>query len=323
MPTHRIHRPTIGRTHHGHISTARLTLAVALVLVALFALIVVITLLAPPAGGQSSVLTFHATAQATIDKPPPAESLRIACAREVRADETPVGAKGWFSLLAPPRENAAWIAAFTLRKIGKPGNALSTTPRWTPIPTAKPVPGATLDWAWVWDRNGDGRVDYVAYLQNAQAVLPDPVPDTLPIPGRSAAGRFTLTAPLLYAMIDNTAMVFRHYADDDFDGKVDAVVVEEFDDLRPMFVRGWVVARATACDGVADEAWAFRHAITDTTRVIARGPDGTYRIPAVAAEGEPQSEPAAARFAHANAVLAAINALADRCGPVNGAIRRP
>lgn len=51
MPTHRIHRPTIGRTHHGHISSARFALAVALVLVALFALIVVITLFAPAVGG--------------------------------------------------------------------------------------------------------------------------------------------------------------------------------------------------------------------------------------------------------------------------------
>lgn len=76
-------------------------------------------------------------------------------------------------------------------------------PRWTPIPTAKPVPGATLDRAWVWDRNVDGRVDYVAYLLNAQAV------------------------------------------------------------------------------------------------------------------------PATALFAHASALLAAIHALTDRCGPVNGAIRRP
>jgi tetrahydromethanopterin S-methyltransferase subunit B len=50
MSTHRTHRPTIGRTHHGHISTARFTLAIGLVIVVLLALILVVTLFAPPVG---------------------------------------------------------------------------------------------------------------------------------------------------------------------------------------------------------------------------------------------------------------------------------
>lgn len=280
------------------------------------------TIRAPHADAQSSILTFHATAQRTIDAPPAADSLRIVCTREVRADDTPLGANGWLALLAPPGDSAAWMVAFTPKRIGAAREVITTTPRWSPLPTGKPRASGTLDWAWIWDRSGDGRVDYVAYLQNAHALLPDPVPDSLPLPVRAPDGSVRITAPLAYAMIDHTAMIFRHYADEDFDGRADAFVVEEFDDRRPMFVRGWVVARASHHDGMIDEAWAFRHGITDTTRALAREADGTYRTPAVITGKGPPREPAADRLAHATRVLAAIDALAQRCGPA-GRIRRP
>ena len=286
-----------------------------------FGLLLPVVLAGAPLGAQSDLVSFYPTAQATIANPPAAESLRVTCGFEIRAGDTPLGVRGWFSLLAPPGQ-PAWIAAFTKQPIKKPGDALSTTPRYGPLPTARVTSGSTLDWAWIWDRNGDGHADYVAYLQNAHPVLPDPVPDGFPMPVRSADGSYTLTLEFVHAMIENAAMMFRHYADDDFNGSADGAVVEEFDDRRPTFVRGWVAALASKRDGIADHVWAFRRGIADTTRVIAPEGDGTYRLPAIIAQG-PQSEPAAERLEHGTAVLQSINALIDRCGPRNGAIRRP
>lgn len=276
-----------------------------------------------PLAAQGDALAFHATAQATINAPPAADSLRVACTREVRAGETHIAAQGWFSLLTAPRDSAIWLAAFTLRRITHVRDAIATSPRWSPMPTARPGPNGSLDWAWIWDRNGDGLVDYVAYLQNAHAVLPDPLPDSFPTPTRNADGSFSVTAPLLYAVIDHAAMVFRHYADDDFDGRVDVAVTEEFDSARPMFVRGWVVSRASKLDGVVDEAWAFRHAITDTTRILPREADGSYRIPAISAADGSGSERASDRLAHGTAILTAINRVNAQCARGPLAIRRP
>lgn len=279
--------------------------------------------LAGSLGAQGDALGFYATAQATIDAPPSADSLRVVCSREVGANDTHIGAKGWFSLLAPPGDSVGWIAAFTRRRISRVSDVLVTSPRWSPMPTAKPRASGTLDWAWIWDRNGDGRADYVAYLQNAHAVLPDPVPDTFPVPTRNADGSYSATTPLLYAMIEHTAMVFRHYADDDFDGRVDVAVVEEFDPIRPMFVRGWVVARASRRDGIVDEAWAFRRDITDTTRVLLREADGSYRLPSISAADGSGSESALARLAHGTAVLSTVNTVNARCARGPLVIRRP
>jgi hypothetical protein len=280
-----------------------------------------IMLTAAPLPAQTDLVSFYPTAHATIIDPPAADSLHVTCTIEMRGDETPLKLKGWFSLLAPPGQ-PAWIAAITKAKIRKPIDALTTTPRYGPLPTARVTASATLDWAWIWDRNGDGHADYIAYLQNAQPVLPDPVPDSLPVPERGADGSYALSMVLAHAMIDNAQMIFRHYADADFNGTVDGFVVEEFDSLRPMFVRGWVVGLASKRDGVVDRAWAFRRGITDTARVIAPEPDGSYRVPAVNAAGL-QSEPAAARLERGTEILRLINTLIDRCGPKNGAIRRP
>jgi hypothetical protein len=275
-----------------------------------------------PLSAQSDALAFHAVAQATISAPPSARDLRILCTREVRARETPIGVNGWFSFLAPSSDSSAWIAAFTVRRMRNAGDAITTQRLFTPLPTGKPTASGTLDWAWIWDRNGDGRADYITYLQNAMGVLPDPLPDSFPAPTRNADGSFQLTQPFLYALIDEATMVFRHYADDDFDGRVDLAMVEEADLDRPMFVRGWVVARASKHDGVVDATWAFRRGVLDTTRVLTPEPDGSYLIPDIPIPGA-RTQDAAKRLTYGTNILAAINDVGARCarGPVR--IRRP
>lgn len=255
------------------------------------------------AAAQSDLLSFYAAAQATVESPPPANRLTVRCAQELPSAENVFGATGWVSFLAPPRESSAWIAAFTTGRIRRPGEALSTTVLFSPFPTAKPNASATLDWGYVWDRNGDGRVDYIAYLQNSLAILPDPLPDSFPTPTRTADGKFEMSTPFLHALIDHAAMVFRHYADDDFDGRVDGAVYEDFDDTRPLFVRRRIVARASGVDGAADQAWAFRRGITDTLEVV------TVKTKAW--------------FARGTSLMEAITEIHALCEPGRAPIRRP
>lgn len=110
----------------------------------------------------------------------------------------------------------------------------------------------------------------MAYLQNALPVLPDSVPPGFPGTERNAAGEWVTTRELLYAMIDAGRMVFRHYGDDDGDGRTDAFVVEMADPDRPQFIGGATVWRA----GPPEAAWTFRRGITDTLARLAPGPGG-------------------------------------------------
>lgn len=288
-----------------------------------------------PLDPPGDLLAFHAVAQAAAAQPPDAASLHVACTQRVGTRDTHVDAAGWWTLLAPEGGRAV-IAVFTRDPLTKPGEAISTTVRYGPFPTAKVTPASSLDWAWIWDRDGDGRADYAAYLQNAQAILPDTVPADWPVPVPKPDGRVTVGLKLVEAMIDHAALVFRHYADDDFDGTVDGIVVERFSETFPMFVADFVVARRAPGSARATSAWAFRHAITDTLQLLAPDADGTLRIPAIVPSardtartpggGRPAvvaTESADERMAFGTRMLGAVNRLAERCGPVKGAIRRP
>lgn len=89
--------------------------------------------------------------------------------------------------------------------------------------------GATMDWGYIFDRNNDGRIDYLAYLESARAVRPAHYTGQLPpIIG-------SITGKAMKLAIANTHMVFWHSIDLQFDRKSTALIM-------PMVDRrtGWV-----------------------------------------------------------------------------------
>ncbi len=224
----------------------------------------------------------------------------------------------WLSFLAT-QPGRIEIAALTRAAIAAPADVIASRPRFNPLPTGLTGRAGTLDWGWLYDRNGDGRVDYLLQLQNAHPVLPEPLPADFPTVEVLPDGRVRLTRELACAMIDHAQMVFRHYADDAFAGAVDAVVVEEFDAQWPMFVSGFV-AYLAAREGREESAWAFRSAIAERRRDLARDPQRGIMLP-TPLPGRP--EPAAARLAQGSRLLRLINDALARCPASAGAVAAP
>jgi hypothetical protein len=263
-----------------------------------------------PARKPPGILDFYATARAAAASPVDEKALVVLC-QEAPAAEARKGYESlWISFIgtAPSR---VLLFAFTKERFASPSEVVTLRPRYNPMPTARFSKSATLDWGYVYDRDADGRVDYVAYLQNAHAVLPDPLPEGFPTarPGPDGTVK-NVSKELLYAVLDSAQMVFRHYADDDRDGKFDAMVIEEFDPDRPMFVKDWVVYRPSKPGGPIDEAWAFRGDIRERRGVVERGPDG-YLLPAEAT-GEKRT-PVEGQLAAASRWLQVVNHALERC----------
>lgn len=270
------------------------------------------------AGEPAGLLDFHDVARARAAAAADEKKLSVVCAERLQGDGVPTGFAGlWLSFLttAPGRVQ---IAALTKARIAQPAEVIALKPRFNPLPTARTGPAGTLDWAYVYDRNGDGRIDYLVYLQNAHAVLPEPLPADFPKPEVLPDGRVRGSMELLRAMIDNAQMVFSHYADDRFDGRVNAVVVPEFDAERPTFVHGYV-AYLAASEGRAEEAWAFRASIRERTRTLARDPDKSYLLPTLESG---KTEPAAARLERGTRLLGLFNAVLARCPADAGTLER-
>lgn len=259
---------------------------------------------------QRALLDFYPVARDRAASPPEETALKVVCEKELTGDAVPEPYRKLRLTLVSAGTPRVLLAVFSRKRLGDLKEAISLHVRYDPLPTALPRPSGSYDWGYLYDRNGDGRVDYLVYLQNAHPVLPDSIPADFPTVEPAPEGRYRISLPLLHQMIDLGQMVFRHYADDNFDGRVDGVVMEEFDKVRPMFVRDWLLFRRSQPDGAVDQGWAFRHAPADTTRVLDRGAGG-YQVASPVAGESPT--PVLAVFDRATERLAVINAVLGQC----------
>jgi hypothetical protein len=139
----------------------------------------------------------------------------------------------------------------------------------------------TQDWGFLYDRNGDGWADYIAFLLGA---MPVGTPEVLahvprrPMPKVSSEGtsKYTITREEFALRAANARLVFIHYVDDDFDGKTDAIVSA----LQDPDHYGWIYRRAVLRSSdhsqTTDEDWVFLRDIAAREGPIPREPDGRF-----------------------------------------------
>jgi len=114
-----------------------------------------------------------------------------------------------------------------------------------------PKMGEVSTWAYVFDRNRDGKVDYIALLTAAAAYEGDDFPEDFPV------GKGALNKEQQEYFIGHAKLIFDHWADDNFDGKLDACVVNDLDPVRDMVLRQ-IVIRSSKFNYSLDDVWAFR-----------------------------------------------------------------
>ena len=162
--------------------------------------------------------------------------------------------------------------------------------------------GDVLDWGYVFDRNADGMIDYLAFLVGAIPVRPEGFKGDLPKRG----GRISADQINLYNQ--HARLVFTHIADDNFDGMVDGLVygVREPDDI---WIDRWVAARSDSAGQVADP-WYFTMDITSRTGAPTRSGGGwaVSRVGAITALLDARD------FASWSDYIARLNRAAQACG---------
>ena len=116
-----------------------------------------------------------------------------------------------------------------------------------------PKPGRITTWCYVYDRNGDGKIDYMAMLGGAAPVkrVNEKLPEDFP----KRMGN--LSRDQLEIFVSHCQLVFNHWADDNYDGVVDAAIQSDLDPDRDWVDRN-IVIRSTKFDGLFDDVWAFR-----------------------------------------------------------------
>jgi hypothetical protein len=117
----------------------------------------------------------------------------------------------------------------------------------------------------------------------------------------------TMTGQQYQCWIKNVKVAYQHWADDDFDGTIDAVVLEAYDPDRP-WIEGWQAIRSSRFDGALDNCWFFKDRIDEKGGECERS-GGGYRTrtgynPVFGPEG----------LTELSAFLSSLNAAAGKCG---------
>jgi hypothetical protein len=203
-------------------------------------------------GQQKSTLTDYYHSADSVTKYPWVEKrLGIVCAKQIgQVYCTFIGYEG---------ENAPFIAAITAEPIKNPNSEISRSVEFREI---VPTAGKVATWGYIFDRNNDGRIDYLALVDGAAAVEPPKFPPTFPLRKKQ------MSAKQQEYFINNCAIIFSHWADENYDGRIDAGVVPDLDSLRD-WVQRRIAFRSTKGNGTIDVAWGFLRSTNEAHRKVA------------------------------------------------------
>jgi len=189
-------------------------------------------------GQNPSMLEWYMTADSVTQFPPIDQKLEMVDKKIGKYYVTMVGIKGQPEVL---------LMAITLKMITDV-KSIELTVNFDGI---KPKMGEVTTWAYVFDRNRDGKVDYIALLTAAAAYEGDDFPEDFPV------GKGALNKEQQEYFIGHAKLIFDHWADDNFDGKLDACVVNDLDPVRDLVIRQ-IVVRSSKFNYSLDDVWAFR-----------------------------------------------------------------
>ena len=194
---------------------------------------------------RQTLLSFYPIADSISEFPLLEQELETICQKKVeRWYVTFIGRKG---------EKKIFIGAVTLQPIKDVSREISLTVNFD---GAKPTSGKVTTWGYVFDRNNDGKIDYMALMSGAAAVEGPDFPEDFPVRDQH------LDMKQLEVFVAHCKLLFNHFADDNFDGTLDAMAHIDMDPVRD-WVKRKLVVRSTKFDGTFDDVWAFQQKIED------------------------------------------------------------
>lgn len=152
------------------------------------------------------------------------------------------------------------LAAFSTQSLSSPPSTI----RWD-----RNQPG--VEWMFVFDRDRDGKIDYILWPSGVSPYLEGPAPSGFPMRTGSSTAMSREQATLLQRY---ARMIFFHWADENFEGKLSAVILDAWDPGGIFAVTGWQVIRSSHFDGVLDQCWYFKQSIADKTAECERADQG-------------------------------------------------
>lgn len=193
-----------------------------------------------PVGDMLSFLPAVLTMAAD---PPPESRFNILCQVELQPD------RGYATVLSI-EPGKVFIIAFSPHKLERPWSTITLRGVFVPDGESHPTDEGTMDWAYVFDRNGDGMIDFFSYLVGPLWIIPSTATDRSELPVVKGG----VMIDFLDANRDKLRNGYWHVADDNFDGVPDGIIARTID--HKGWADGWVIVRDTNLDTEYDSCRA-------------------------------------------------------------------
>ncbi len=200
---------------------------------------------------QSSIIDFYHYADSIATYPAVDKQLRVICSHKLEGKNvTFIGFSG---------DSVARIVAVTMSPITDVKKEISLIVDFEGI---RPVVGKISTWGYMYDRNGDGKIDYLALVGGAAAYKGADFPDDFP------QRQQPLSRQQVEYFLGACKIIFNHLADDNYDGRIDAMVQVDMDPERDWVERNLLV-RSTSFDSTFNDVRAFRTSFDEAVDTVA------------------------------------------------------
>lgn len=194
---------------------------------------------------EPDILQFYKSAFQITQLPPQANTLKVL--RQQHVD-------GLNITILSTSEKGVYVGTFTKKAIPNIEKYLTLRVQLQTSKSNGPIPPETIEWVYLFDRNGDGLFDYLCWPVGPLAVKP---PDfSLNYPKADSSKGNNMSSAQFNYYIKYMRLVFWHFADDDFNGNLDSAVYSVMDSDNLLWVDKFVAFRMSQPSGTY-QGWYF------------------------------------------------------------------
>jgi|WetSurMetagenome_2_1015567.scaffolds.fasta_scaffold231050_2 hypothetical protein len=124
-----------------------------------------------------------------------------------------------------------------------------------------PRAGKVTSWGYIFDRNKDGKIDFLSLLGGAAPYDRGDMPEDYPV------RKVQLNMDQIEFMVSHCQLVFNYWADDNYDGKLDGLIHIDMDPARD-WVQDQIVVRSKKFNYKFNDVWAFQYSMDNRADTV-------------------------------------------------------
>jgi len=247
-------------------------------------------------GQYKSIVDFFPHVDSLTIFPPVGKGLTILCQKRI--------AQRYVSFVGIKGKDKVLLVAVTLQRLTDVQKSISLIVQFDETKRGiNPNPGKVSTWGFVFDRNGDGKIDYMALVGGAAAFKKEDLPENYPLLNQPSSFEH------MELLVSHCKIVFNHWADDNFDDTLDALIHIDLDPRRDWVERRMVI-RSTKFNNKFDDVWAFRNSMTEEYDTVSHTSQSVPYHPI----GKPTDEITKETLMDKTRIMLLIHRAAEQCG---------